>query len=247
MKLLVVNSNTSTFVTGRVADGARAAARPGTEIVAVTGRFGANVIATRTELAVAEHATVELLAEHAPGMDAAIIAVSYDCGLWAAREMLDIPVVGITEAALLVACTLGTRIGVVMVGERVLPVYREVVDRHGLAARVGGWRAVETSAPYAPGDTSVMDTLLTDAARALVEHDHCEVVVLAGAVMAGVPQRLQSAVDVPLLDGVSCAVRLAQLLVDTAAPKPRRGSLAPLPARAQVGVGEALRARFGRA
>jgi allantoin racemase len=247
MKLLVANSNTSDFVTSRVAEGARAAARPGTEIVAVTGRFGARVIASRTELAIAEHATLELLAEHAPGCDAAIVAVSYDCGLAAAREMLDIPVVGITEAALLTACMLGGRIGLVVVGERVLPVYREVVERHGLAARVAGWRAIETSAPYAPGDTSAVDALLAQAALSLVERDHCEAVVLTGAVMAGVPARLQPGVPVPLLDGVSCAVRMASLLVDTGAVKPTRGSLAPLPQRELVGVGDALRARFGRA
>jgi allantoin racemase len=247
MKLLIANSNTSDFVTGRVAAGARAAARPGTEIVPATGRFGARVIATRTELAVAEHATLDLLAEHATGCDAVVIAVSYDSALSAAREMLDIPVVGMTEAALLTACMLGGRIGLVVVGRRVLPIYQETVARHGLDARVGGWRAIESTAPYSAGDQTEVDALTVAAACDLVERDGCEVVVLTGAVMAGVPARLQGSVPVPLLDGVSCGVRMAELLVDTRAPKPRAGSLAPLPAREQVGVSDALRARFGRA
>jgi allantoin racemase len=221
MKLLVVNSNTSDFVTGRVAEGARIAARPGTDVVAVTGRFGAKVIATRTELAVAEHATVELLAEHAPGCDAAVIAVSYDCGLWAAREMLDIPVVGITEAALLTACMLGTRIGMVVFGDRVLPIYREVVDRHGLSGRVVAWRGIASNAPYSAGDTRASDALAIEAAIDLAARDDCEAVVLTGA------------------------VRMAQMLVDAAPAKARTGSLAPLPAREQAGLGPALAARFG--
>jgi allantoin racemase len=246
MKLLLVNANTSEFVTERVAAGARAAARPGTDLKAVTGRFGARVIATRTELAVAEHATVDLLAEHAPGCDAALIAVSYDCALGAAREMLDIPVVGITEAALLTACMLGGRIGVVVFGARVLPVYQELVQRYGLAARLGGWRAIESNAPYGAGEQAEADALTVAAARELVEREHCEVVVLAGAVMAGAPARLQPQLPVPLLDGVSCGVRMAQLLVDTAAVKPRTGSLAALPAREQLGLSAALQARFGR-
>jgi allantoin racemase len=245
MRLLVVNANTSDFVTARVAEGARAALRPGSEIVPVTGRFGARVIGTRTELAIAEHATVELLAEHAPGCDAAIIAVSYDCALGAAREMLDIPVVGITESALLTACMLGGRIGAVVFGRRVLPVYQEVAARYGLQSRVVAWRAIDSNAPYAAGDQTEADALAVAAIDDLIERDHCEVVVLTGAVMAGVPARLQPRVAVPVLDGVTCAVHQAQLLVDLDAMKPRTGSLAGLPPRELTGVGAALQARFG--
>ena len=66
MRILVVNSNTSDVVTGKVAAAARAAASPGTEIVAVTGTFGARVIGTRSEHAIAEHSTIALVAKHAP-------------------------------------------------------------------------------------------------------------------------------------------------------------------------------------
>lgn len=244
MRLLLVNANTSAFVTDKVAAAARAVARAGTEIVPVTGRFGARVIGTRTELAIGEHATVDLLAEHAVGCDAVVIAVSYDSALRAAREMLPIPVVGITEAALLTACMLGGRIGLVVFGSRVLPIYQELVAGYGLASRIAGWRAVDSAAPYAAGDQSEADALAVAAARSLVEHDGAEVVVLTGAVMAGVPPRLQPQVDVPLLDGVNCAVRQAELLVDLAAMKPRVGSYAALPPRELVDVNPALRALF---
>ena len=244
MRLLLVNSNTSSFVTDKVTAAARAVARPPTEIVPVTGSFGARVIATRTELAIAEHATIELLAEHAQGCDAVLIAVSYDVALWAAREMLSIPVVGITEAALLTACMLGTRIGVVVFGRRVLPIYQERVNAYGLSARIAGWRAIESSAPYAAGDQSEADALTIGAVRDLVERDGAEVVVLTGAVMAGVPARLQPQVEVPLLDGISCGVRQAEALAALAPTKPRVGSLAPLPAREMVGVNPAITSLF---
>ncbi|MBS0452642.1 MAG: hydantoin racemase [Proteobacteria bacterium] len=247
MRLLLVNSNTSEFVTGKVYDAARAAASPATQVVPVTGRFGARVISTRTELAIAEHATIDLLAEHAPGCDAVVIAVSYDVALWAAREMLDIPVVGITESALLTACMLGTRVGMVVFGRRVLPIYQERAAQAGLANRIAGWRAIESSAPYAAGDQREADALTLAAIDALVEQDGAEVVVLTGAVMAGVPQRLQPRAPVPLLDGVSCGVRQAELLAALAPAKPRSGSLAPLPARELVDVAPAIGAFFGRA
>ncbi|MDB5848392.1 MAG: hypothetical protein JWP29_2144 [Rhodoferax sp.] len=246
MRLLIVNSNTSAFVTAKIADAARAVAAPGTDITALNGLFGAHVIGTRTELAVAEHATVDLLARHAHEADAVLIAVSYDVALRAAREMLDIPVVGITEAALLTACMLGGQIGVVVFGARVLPIYQELVRSYGLQRRVAGWRVVESNAPYAAGDQSQADALTVAAAQSLVTQDHAEVVVLTGAVMAGVPARLQDRIDVPVLDGVSCGVRQAELLAALRPVKPRAGSYARLPQREMSGVGDALAAQFGR-
>ena len=47
MKILFANPNTSVSVTDRIAAVARAAASPGTEIVAVTGQTGVPYIATR--------------------------------------------------------------------------------------------------------------------------------------------------------------------------------------------------------
>ena len=44
MRLLVLNANTSAFVTQRVADAVASLAMPGTEIVPVTGTFGGRVI-----------------------------------------------------------------------------------------------------------------------------------------------------------------------------------------------------------
>lgn len=243
-RILLVNANTSDYVTQKVASAARTVVSPGTEVVAVTGEFGAQVIATRAELAVANHACLDLLAKHAEGCDAAVIAVSYDVALWAAREMLAIPVIGITEAALLTACQLGTRIGVVMFGPRVLPVYQELAASYGLASRIAGWRGVDTNAPYAAGNQGEADRLAIAAANSLVEQDGCEVVVLAGAVMAGVPPRLQAQVPVPLLEGVSCAMLQAESLIRLKPIKPRAGSLAALPARTQVGLSDALTARF---
>src|SRR5436309_5199695 len=85
MKLLVVNANTSPQITELVVAEARRAAAPGTDIVSATGRFGARIISTRAENAIAQHALVDLVAEHHHGCDAVLIGVSYDTGLAAAR------------------------------------------------------------------------------------------------------------------------------------------------------------------
>jgi allantoin racemase len=244
MRLLLVNANTSQIVTEKVAAQARASAARGTEIVAVTGTFGGRVIGSRAEHAIGEHSTLALVAQHAAGCDAVVVAVSYDTGLRAARELLDVPVVGMTEAGLLTACMLGGRIGVVTFGARVLPLYHELVASYGLAARIAGWRTLESTAAYQPGAHDGLDAELVAAANDMVERDGAETVLLAGAVMAGVPTRLQPRVPVPLIDGIACAVRQAELLHRLALPKARAGSYASPAGRELVAVDPAIGAAF---
>jgi allantoin racemase len=132
-----------------------------------------------------------------------------------------------------------------MFGRRVLPLYQELALRYGFDNRIAAWRALESDAPYGDGDQRGVDRLVVEAALDMVERDSCEVVVLAGAVMAGVPARLQSQVPVPLVEGVSCAVAQSELLVHLGFPKGAVGSLAALPQRSTVGLSPALAARFG--
>ncbi|MFX6544518.1 aspartate/glutamate racemase family protein, partial [Acinetobacter baumannii] len=89
-----------------------------TELLAVTASFGPAVIGSRAENALAQHGVLELVAQHAPGCDAVVLGVSLDTALWACRELLDIPVVGMTEAGLLCGATVATRIGLLTNGAR---------------------------------------------------------------------------------------------------------------------------------
>jgi len=247
MRLLVVNSNTSAIVTEKVTAEARAAAAPGTEIVAASGTFGARVIGTRAEHCIGEHSTIALVSRHAADCDAVVIAVSYDTGLRGARELLPVPVVGMTEAGLLTACMLGGRIGVITFGRRVLPLYHELVTSYGIAARIAGWRVLESTAAYARGAHEELDREIVATAHDLIERDLAETIVLTGAVMAGVPRRLQKDVPVPLVDCIACAVRQAELLVGLGLPKPRIGSYAPPAGRELVDVELAIAHCFAAA
>ncbi len=129
VRLLIANSNTSPEVTAVVEKAARAAAAPGTEILARTARFGARVVGGRAVAAIAAHALLDTLAAEPEPFDAVLLAMSMDSGLWAARELFDPPVVGTTEAGLLLASALGSRIGMVILGRRLLPLYRELAER----------------------------------------------------------------------------------------------------------------------
>jgi allantoin racemase len=238
MRILLANANTTEAVTAACAAAARAAASPGTEILPVTARFGAKVIATRVENAIAAHAVLDCLAEHQAGCDAAILAVSYDTGLDAARQLLPMPVLGMTEAACLVACTQATRFGLVTFNQA--GVFQSLVASHGLSARFSGVQLTGGAASDMFTDPEGMSARVIAACERCVA-DGAEAVVLAGAVFAGLAGRLQPRAGVPLLDGIACATVLAEALVRLGLKRPTQGSLAP-PARETVGLSGKLAA-----
>lgn len=246
MKLLLVNPNRTQAVTDAVLAAARASASAGTELLAVTGDFGPRVIGSRAENALAHHGVLELVARHAPGCDAVVLAVSLDTALWACRELLDVPVIGMTEAGLLVGATLATRIGVLTYGLRMGPLYRELVESHGLGARLAGIEALDvTPAQTFESPDAVRAAVLAGAQR-LVERDGAEAVLLAGAAMASLAGALQAEAEVPLLDGVACAVALAEARVGLHLARARTGSLSATGGRDVAGVSPALAALFAR-
>jgi len=245
MRILLANPNTTQAVTDTIAAAARAVAAPGTEIVPATARFGGRVIGTRTEMAIAEHASLDTLAREAGGCDAAIIGASIDSGLRAAREMLAIPVLGLTEAALHVACLSGGRFGTVTLSRRSAYPLREIVDGYGLLARCGGMRAADATPHDLLAAPERVADLIVAEARVLIEQDMVDVIVLIGAVMAPVAALVQPHLPVPVVEGVSCAVVLAEALVRLRLPKPHAGGYALLPRREVIGVDPALAARFG--
>jgi allantoin racemase len=199
---------------------------------------------SRAEAAVAGRTTLELMAEHAPGCDAAIVAAFGDPGLGGARELLSIPVVGLAEASMLTACMLGRRFSIVTFSQWLEPWYRECVEYHGLVSRFASIRC-------APGSFSDIATvglekqslLLALCDRAISE-DGADVIILGGAPLAGMASSVCQRVAVPLIDGVAAAVCQAQSLVALQPRKATAGSFRRPAPKAITGVSTQLMRLF---
>jgi len=221
MKILFANPNTTVAVTDRIAAVARAAASPGTEIVAVTGSTGVPYIATRAEAVIGAAVALELLAEHADGCDAAVIAAFADPGIGGARELMSIPVIGMAEAAMLTACMLGRRFSIVTFATAMGPWYGECVDYNGLSGRLASIRCLSGGFRDINAVQEEKGDALVEACCLAVEQDEADVVILGGAPLAGLAAQVAEQVPVPLVDGVAAAVRQAEVL---AALQPRKAT-----------------------
>jgi allantoin racemase len=244
MKILLINPNITEAMTGSMASEARRFASPSTEIVAVTAEFGTQYVENRVEAAIASHAVLNALAKHAGDCNAAIISAFGDPGLAAAREFADIPVVGIEESAILAAWMLGRRYSIICLTPRLRTWYIECAHEHGLAGRLASVRAL--NAPIADitrAKEQYRDTLIAECMQA-IEQDEAEVIIFGGGPIAGLARETADAIPVPTLDGVSCAVRMAEALVGLAPRPAARGSFARPRAKPAKGLSPDLMRRI---
>ncbi len=111
------------------------------------------------------------------GYDAVAIGCFYDPGLRAARSLVDIPVVGLSETAMLVACSLGQRFALIALNEDQKAQHEEVAHAYGLERRLAASLAMQP-----PIDEYMLEG--DDAAtRPIVEgfHAACQRALDAGA------------------------------------------------------------------
>lgn len=244
MRILLLNPNTTASITERLRAAAQAVAQPTTEIVPLTAPRGVPYIATRAEAQIGGAVALEMLAEHHAQADAAIIAAFGDPGLMGARELFDIPVVGLAEAAMLAACMLGRRFAIVTFARALGPWYEECVAMHGLGARCAAIRMLDESfSDIADVQEEKEDLLVALARRAIVE-DEADAVILAGAPLAGLAAKVAERIPVPVIDQAQAALKLAEALVALKPRKATTGSFRRPAPKPTVGLAPALAARI---
>jgi allantoin racemase len=213
MKILVANPNTSTGVTDKLVASGKRVASAGTELIAMTAPRGVPYIATRAEAAIGSAVFLEMLAEKRGAVDAAICAAFGDPGLGGARELFDFPVVGMAEAAMLVACTLGRSFGIVSFSRSLEPWFAETVAWHGLSDRCAAIRTLDEAFTSIDEVQEEKEQVLVELANRTVANDQADVIILAGAPLAGLANKIRERVPVPLVDGIQAAVTMAEGLV----------------------------------
>ena len=235
MRIVVVNPNTTASMTAKIGAAAKAVASPGVEVRAVNPDFGPPSIEGYFDEAFSVPGLLAEIAKAADA-DAFVVACFDDTGLEAARCATEAPVVGIGEAAFHMASLIADKFSVVTTLPRsIAPIEKNLV-KYGLSARCAKVRAADVPvlALEEPGSDAAR-TIEAEIARALTE-DGAEAIVLGCAGMTDLARALGRAAGVPVLDGVACAVSLAEALVRVGLKTSKRNAYAaPL---AKVFVGE---------
>ena len=210
MRILVINPNTTQAMTDEISHAARTVAAPATEIDCTSPDGGPRSIEGFADEAIAAYHTLETVARTQGQYDGYVIACFGDPGLYACREVSDVPVVGIAEAAMHTACLVAHRWSIVTVIPRVEPFIADAVHRAGLTEKCASIRCTPLSVLEIEQDIERTKRLIVDYARLAIEEDGAEAILLGCAGLGPIDKAMQEALGVPVLDGVACAVKLIE-------------------------------------
>ena len=235
MRLRIINPNTTSSMTRKIEAAAAAVARTDTEITAVNPEFGPASIEGYFDEAFSLPGLLDEIAR-AGNADAFIIACFDDTGLEAARCATAAPVIGIGEAAFHMAGLVAEKFSVVTTLARsIVPIERNLT-KYGLIARCARVRAAEVPVLALEDEGSdARRRIEAEIGRAL-EDDGAEAIVLGCAGMADLAKALSERFGVPVLDGVACAVALAESAVRLGLMTSKRNTYAAPRPKAYAGV-----------
>lgn len=179
----------------------------------ITPAFGAESVEGNYESYVAAVSVMETIRAYDGEFDAIVQAGYGEHGREGLQELFDVPVVDITEAAAATALFVGHKYSVVTTLDRAVPMIEDRLRLAGLFERCASVRASGLAVLELERDPeAAIQTIVAEAARA-IEVDRAEAICLGCGGMADLTQRVVSRTGVPVIDGVSAAVKLAESLV----------------------------------
>ncbi|MER6015547.1 aspartate/glutamate racemase family protein [Streptomyces bluensis] len=230
MRIVLTNCNTTQEMTEEIVRGARAAAGPGTTVTGLTPHWGPESAEGWLDSYLSAAAVLDLLRTYEEPYDAVVMAGFGEHGREGARELVDVPVVDITEAAAHFACLLGRRYGVVTTLERSCGQIEDSLETAGVGRNCAAVVGTGLGVLDLGDDRRTEEAFVAAAERA--REAGAEVLVLGCAGMTGLQRTVGEKLGVPVVDGVGAAVKLAESLVTLGLTTSRVGSYAkPLPKR----------------
>ena len=159
------------------------------------------------------------------GFDGAVIACGNDPGLKEAREATSFPVVAVTEAAMHLACMLGSKFAAIVVDKRCIPLVERNIRQYGLEGRAIAHRPVRSIeyAEHMPqwyGSAEFTREHVIPKFEAVAKaciDDGAEVIATAcggfGALALAGYNKI-GGTEVPIVNNLVAGLKLAEMLVD---------------------------------
>jgi allantoin racemase len=227
MQLRLINPNTTRGMTESMGAAARRVASPGTEIIATQPDSGPVSIEGHFDEAVSAIGVVEeVLAGERAGTDAYVIACFGDPGLMAGRELTRAPVIGIAEAAFHAATLISTRFSVVTTLGRTVIIAEHLLQQYGFREHCRRVRAAEIPVLDLEDNGDVAVERIIEEGRRARDEDGIGALVLGCGGMSELTDHIGREVGLPVVDGVTAAVKLCEALVGLGLGTSKCGDLA---------------------
>ncbi|WP_264297465.1 MULTISPECIES: aspartate/glutamate racemase family protein [unclassified Halomonas] len=227
MHIRIINPNTTASMTQAIHRAAEALKSEGTTLSATQPEAGPVSIESHFDEAVSAVGVAEevLKGEREGGIDAYIVACFGDPGLLAARELTRAPVIGIAEAGFHLATLISTRFSIVTTLGRTGIIAEHLLEQYGFSHHCRRIRAAEIPVLDLEHDPdAAFKRIVAECCRARDE-DGIGAIVLGCGGMANLTQAISREVGLPVVEGVSAALKLAESLVGLGLQTSKYGDL----------------------
>lgn len=197
--------------------------RPDTQLDMFAADSGVPYIESSFEFYLSEAAVARKVVEVAQmGYDAVIGTAFLDNGLDAARELVDIPVVGPAKTTLYMAATLANSFAVIAAAGDLPKHVRAFAKVLGVADRLVAVPTLKCTVADFLHDEDNAVAMTIAMGRQLMEEHGAEALVLGCGATTGLAARVTRALDIPVLDPGLTAVKYAEMLVDLGLSQSKR-------------------------
>ena len=205
--LIVINPNSSQTVTDAIDLAINPLRRFGTPVRCLTLAEGPLGIESQKQ---ADLTIAPMLDLAAAQTDAAgyVIACFGDPGLYAMRDQTPLPVVGIQQAAVMTALTLGQRFGVIAILPNSIPRHMRAFGAMGVLGRLAGDRALGLTVADLADERLSLEVMIATGCK-LRDEDGADVLIMGCAGMARYREALETATGLPVVEPCQAAVSMA--------------------------------------
>ena len=205
--------------------------QPGTIVEIVHLQHGPEAIQSEyNEAVAASHVLEEVGRTRSPDYDAIIIYCFSDPGLFGAREISTLPVLGIGESSQLFTMSLADRCGIITTLDQSVPRIRRKIASRGFSGRFPSIRPLGIPVLEYDQKEKVTQRAL-DVARQMVVQVGIEALILGCGSLFGIKEQIQQELMIPVVEPGTVTLKHAEALVTLGLCHSKKSYMAPLPVK----------------
>ncbi len=192
--------------------------RPGFDVQFVGSKRLATLANSYYDMYIMDTIVIEAgVAAEQEGCAAVCINTVSDSGLAALRSRLRIPVIGPGQASFHLACMLGHKFSILTMWQPWVPLYRKTLKEYGLEHKCASIRHIDTRPDVREllqGKEEIVFAKLEAEARAAIEQDGADVIILGSTTMHQSHKYLVEHLPVPVINPGLVAYKLCEMLLE---------------------------------
>jgi allantoin racemase len=227
MRVVIANVNTSESITDKIRKQAISHAGPQTTIEVVTPFFGPSAVEDDFTSMLSAVAVMDRLMAVKEPYDAVIEAGFGESSRPGLQDLVQVPVVSITDAAAITAGLIGRRFSVITTVSRAAAQIEEKLILSGLIKRCASIRPTGLTVLGIDDDREAATAAIIEESKRALATDNADVICLGCAAMVTLEKSVSAAVEAPVVEGVAAAVKLAEGLYGLGLGASTSGNLRP--------------------